>query len=295
VGDRFVLQRAAQAVVMLSAVALLGLVARHAVFLFIEAEAFIAPPAGPLIPDALGVPSQQLSFASGDRILRASHVPAGAPDAPAMAIFHGDEEEISRWAAVQVRLHSAGVASFVFDYSGYGASTGKPSVARLRQDALVAYERYVALTPNASRRLALGFSLGSAVLIDVADQLQPPPDGIVIAAGFASAREMAVATGLIPGWAAWVLPDLWNNEKRLPGISLPLLIVHSRSDEVIPFEHALRLCRAAQGPGRMVPLEGIAHDAPLDPGAAGPFWDVVIEGARSSNFGAATAGSRACP
>lgn len=277
------------------AVALLGLVARHAIFLFVEGAAFTTPPAGPLLPDSLGVPSQQMSFASGDRTLRASYVPAGAPDAPAIAIFHGDEEEISRWAAVQVRLHSAGVASFVFDYSGYGVSTGRPSIARLRQDALAAYEQFVALTPDAPRRLALGFSLGSAVLLDVVNQLRPPPNGIVVAAGFASAREMAVATGLVPSWAAWVLPDLWNNEKQLAGISLPLLIVHSRSDEVIPFRHALRLCHAAQGPGRMVLIEGIPHDAPLDPAAAGSFWSVVIDSARSSNFGAVTAGSRLCP
>jgi pimeloyl-ACP methyl ester carboxylesterase len=105
---------------------------------------------------------------------------------------------------------------------------------------------------------------------------------------------MAVATGLIPGWTAWAMPDVWDNEKRLAGIALPLLIVHSRSDEVIPYQHALRLCQAAQGPVRMVLLEGLPHDAPLDPARAAAFWNVVIDGVRNGDFGVASAGGRPC-
>ena len=87
-------QRLALAVATLIVIALLCLVARHGYFLLVESGAFITPPAGTTRPDALGVPSQQMSFASGDRMLRASYAPAGEPDAPAIAIFHGDEEEI---------------------------------------------------------------------------------------------------------------------------------------------------------------------------------------------------------
>lgn len=262
----------------------LALAARHAIFLIVEHEAFITPPAGRLTPDQLGIPSRQLTFASGDRTLRASFVVAPRPEAPALLIFHGDEEDISRWAAVQRLLYDAGVTSFVFDYSGYGGSTGRPSVARLAEDARAAHAQFVALTPRASAHHALGFSLGSAVLIDVAAQLRPRPDGLVIAAGFASAREMAAATGLIAPWAAWALPDLWNNEKRLADIDLPLLIVHGRNDEVVPVEHAYRLRAAARGPRRLVVLDDLLHDAPLDPVASAKFWHTVIGGVTSGHL-----------
>jgi len=250
---------------------------------WIERDAFVTPPPGTLTPDALGAPSRQLSFASGDRTLRASFVPVADPRAPALLVFHGNDEELSRWAAVQQRLHTAGIASFVFDYSGYGASSGRPGVARLRQDGLAAYQRFVALTPQAARRVALGFSLGSAVLLDVAGALRPAPDGIVVGAGFASAREMAVATGVVPGWAAWALPDVWNGEARLrePGKALPLLIVHGTRDEVVPVEHAFRLCEAARGPRRLVLLDGLSHDAPLLLREAEAFWQPVIGFVRS--------------
>jgi fermentation-respiration switch protein FrsA (DUF1100 family) len=252
---------------------------------WIERDAFVTPPAGTLVPDALGAPSQQLSFASGDRTLRASHVPVPDPRAPALLVFHGDEEDLSRWAAVQHRLYTDGIASFVFDYSGYGASTGRPSVARLRQDDLAACGRFVALTPQAARRVVLGFSLGSAVLLDVAGWLRPAPDGIVVGAGFASAREIAVATGVVPSLLAWALPDVWNSEARVGELAAPpLLIVHSRGDEVVPVGQARRLCEAARGPRRLVWLDGVSHAGPLMPGKAETFWRPVVDFVRSGGL-----------
>lgn len=122
--------------------------------------------------------------------------------------------------------------------SGYGASTGRPTLKNLREDGLAAFERFVALTLDAARRYVMGFSLGSAALLDVADRLQPRPSGAIIASGFASAREIAVSEGRVPGWLAWLLPDVWNNEERVSFVEVPLLIVHSRADEVIPFQQA---------------------------------------------------------
>lgn len=265
----------ARAVVVVLALVALALLLRSLVFLAVEASAFDSPPAGTQRPDALGAPSQQLTFLSGGRRLHASWVGAADAQAPALLVFHGNGEELSQWAAVQARLHAAGIASFVFDYSGYGASAGRPTLARLREDGLEAWRQFVALTPQASRRVALGFSLGSAVLLDVAPRLQPRPQGLVIGAGFASAREMAVSVGLVPDWAAWLLPDLWNNEERIAEVRLPLLILHGRNDELIPVRDALRLCRAAPGPRRLVLLEHLPHDAPLEPARSAAFWDAV--------------------
>ena len=263
---------------------LIGAMGRYAIFKLVERDAFITPPAGSLTPDALGTPSIQLSFQRGAHVLRASHVAARDDDAPALLIFHGDEEELSRWAAVQGYLHPFGVASFVFDYSGYGASTGRPTIDGLKRDGEAAYARFVASTPGARRRYVLGYSLGSAVLLDVVASLRPAPDGVILAAGFASAREMAVVTGLVPGWAAWILPDVWNNEAQVADLRQPLLIVHSTDDELIPFAHAQRVCAAAKASGRLVAIESLSHDAPLGPLAAEAFWRPVIDLLRSGEL-----------
>ncbi len=279
----------ARAVVVFLGLAALALLLRSLVFLVVEASAFDTPPPGTQRPDTLGAPSKQFTFLSGGRRLHASWVGAADPRAPALLLFHGNGEELSQWAPVQARLHAAGIASFVFDYSGYGASAGRPTLARLREDGLAAWRQFVALTPQASRRVALGFSLGSAVLLDLAPRLQPRPQGLVIGAGFASAREMAVSVGLVPGWAAWLLPNLWNNEGRIAEVRLPLLILHGRNDELIPVRDALRLCRAAAGPRRLVLLEHLPHDAPLEPARSAGFWAAVEEWVKGAGPAAASA------
>jgi alpha-beta hydrolase superfamily lysophospholipase len=269
-------RRVARAIAALLGVLALVVMLHSVVFLVVEFAAFDTPPPGALRPDALGAPSQRLVIHSDDRRLQASWVPVADPRAPALLVFHGDGEDLSRWAAVQAHLHAAGVASYVFDYSGYGDSEGRPTLARLRQDALAAWTRFVALTPQAGSRFVLGFSLGSAVLLEVAPQLEPAPKGLIVGAGFASAREMAVLTGLVPRWAAWLLPDLWNNERHIAQVQQPLLIVHSRADEDVPLQDALRLCRAARAPRRLVMLDGLAHEAPLEPAQSAPFWSAVL-------------------
>jgi hypothetical protein len=64
--------------------------------------------------------------------------------------------------------------------------------------------------------------------------LAPAPDGMVIGAGFRSARA-AVATGRVPRWLAWMLPDPWDNIRQIRESDHAILLLHSRRDETIPF------------------------------------------------------------
>ncbi|MBU65851.1 MAG: alpha/beta hydrolase [Cupriavidus sp.] len=266
---------------MLGLAGLAGLVAaaglgRLLLYRAIEREAFVPGPVGTQTPDDFGVASRQYVFPSGDRRLHASWVGAADPAAPALAVFHGDEESLGDWAPVQALLHAAGISSFVFDYSGYGTSTGKPSVRHLREDALAAYAQFRAVAPRAARHHVMGYSLGSGVLLDVLGDLHPQPDGAVIGAGFRSARAAAVATGLVPRWIAWALPNPWDNVARLRALRMPVMLIHSRRDETIPFGHAEDLAHAVHAPSRLVVFEDLPHNAAIEPAFMNKFWAPVI-------------------
>ncbi|MGO4307064.1 alpha/beta hydrolase [Cupriavidus sp. RAF12] len=263
---------------------------RLALFAALEREAFVPKPAGTFTPESFGTPSRQFVFASSQRTLRASYVQAANPAAPALMICHGDEENLSDWAMVQALLYHEGISSFVFDYSGYGASSGRPSISNLRGDSLEAYRRFVANTPLAVRRYVLGYSLGSGVLLDIVGSLSPAPSGVVIGAGFATARAAAVATGVVPSWLAPLLPEPWDNEAQVRKLTLPLLLVHSRSDELIPFDNAERLAGAAAGPHRLVAYNGLVHNAAIEGDQAARFWAPIAAYLRSGQLDPATAG-----
>lgn len=254
-------------------------VARHLLFRAVERKVFVTPTdetSGAAPPDNSTLTVRHATFASGDRILHAAFGPAADAQAPALMVCHGDNECLPDWAPVQAMLASAGIASYVFDYSGYGHSTGRPSVRRLREDALAAYRQFIAVTPQAKRRVVLGHSLGSGILLDVARRFDPQPDGYVIAAGFSSARLAAEQTGRVPAWIAWLLPDPWNNAARASKLERPLLVVHSRDDAVIVPPHAERVANSARHLHALVMHDAMPHNAAILPEHIEAFWPPIM-------------------
>lgn len=256
---------------------LAGLVGRKIMLRYFERAAFKKCSHIAAIPEHCEVPTVFVNFASENRMLHGCFVQVSTPDAPALCIFHGNSECLSEWLPVQTLLYAAGISSFVFDYSGYGFSSGRPTARNLRADAMAAYAHFRVATVNAAEHYVHGYSLGSGILLDVLNRLQPAPLGAVIAAGFSSARAAAIATGRVPSWLAWLLPNLWNNAARVRSLRVPLLLLHSRTDAVIPYSHSQHLARLARGANRLVTFEDLPHDAATNPAWLTTFWAPVIQ------------------
>jgi fermentation-respiration switch protein FrsA (DUF1100 family) len=74
-----------------------------------------------------------------------------------------------------------------------------------------------------------------------------------------------------------VLPfDYFENERKLTRISSPVLIMHGRQDEVIPFAHAERLFASAKEPKRSLWVPAAAHNDFLVV-AGRDFWNTLRE------------------
>jgi pimeloyl-ACP methyl ester carboxylesterase len=226
----------------------------------LEEQAIEPKAAGTATPGQFGVAFRDIRVPVADHVMHGRFVQAASPAAPAVLIFHGNGEDVSDWSAVQARLFESGVSSLVFDYSGFGSSSGKPTVKRMREDAYAAYAKLVLLAPGSVGHVLIGHSLGNAVMLDVASTLQPVPSGIVIHAGFTSAREMAIQSGLVSALVAKILPDLWDNERALAGSGPPLLVLHGERDDVIPLAMGRRLAQAAGARADFQALAGIGHD-----------------------------------
>ncbi len=260
----------------------LGLFARQLAVHELEVEGIEVKALGRENPMDFGVPFQTLALPMQGRVLQARLVAADQPTAHAVLIFHGNGESISDWARVQAHLHDAGIASMVFDYSGFGSSTGTPSVVHLHEDARAAYRAFVAQWPQARARYVLGHSLGNAVMLEVLPELRPALAGVVVHAGFTSAREMATRTGLASPWLAQLLPDLWDSETAMVRRGPPMLVMHSDADEVIPPQMGQRLADAAGARAHFVGLRGFRHDS-LYQDVAAEQWQPIIDFIRGGN------------
>jgi uncharacterized protein len=233
---------------------------RRFAFLAVERRGLITTPNGPETPTTFGAPFTTVSIRSGDRTLDATLVRAAADSAPALLIFHGTAEAVSYWADTQALLYRHGITSMVFDYSGFGRSTGRPTMAHLEQDADAAYAEFTRQIGQRTRPYVLGYSLGTGVVFEAVGRWTLQPAGVVFAASYSSAREGAVAFGLVPQWATFLLPDVWNNVRDARNLRQPLLVMQSDADQLFPVRMARAVFDAATVPKQMVVLHGYRHE-----------------------------------
>jgi fermentation-respiration switch protein FrsA (DUF1100 family) len=155
---------------------------------------------------------------------------------PSIIIYHGNGESLSDWVDTQILLNEMGYNSFVFDYTGFGSSKGKPSVDVLNQNAIAAWAYFCKISNSETPKIAIGHSLGAAILLGSIPLLTPSPDSLVLHAPFSTAREIAVHFGSAKKSWVWMMPDVWNNKRNIKKVrKISLSIIHSKSDKKIPF------------------------------------------------------------
>ena len=200
---------------------------------------------------------ERLVILSGDRRLSAVYVSAGV-DTPAILICHGIGELVEYWGKVQGLLKAMGISSLVFNYSGYGASSGSLSTAHCEEDTMAAYGELV--DRGHQSIVLLGFSLGTGVSCAVAPRLDV--DGLILCEGFSSLREAGGAMGF-PRWVTRIVPNVWDTVDRVSEVEVAVLVVHSDVDGLFPLSMAKRVAEVCGPRGRLIVINGLTHNVPI--------------------------------
>ena len=183
------------------------------------------------------------------------------------ALFcHGNAGDIGDRVESVLTFCRLGLDVLIFDYRGYGDSSGRPDEQGTYRDAMAAWQ-YLAGERGvpASRILVFGRSLGGAVALWLASQVRP--GAVAAESSFTSAPDMARKMfPLLP--TRWLSRFKYDSVAALGAVSCPVLIAHGPDDEVIPFSHGERLFAAAPEPKRFVAFEGGHNDGGLDADAA---------------------------
>jgi fermentation-respiration switch protein FrsA (DUF1100 family) len=240
-----------------------------------------------------GMPGRELTATPADIGLTYEDVEIGTPDgerlhgwyvnapsAPGVVLFfHGNAGNISHRLESIAIFHRLGLDVLIVDYRGYGQSTGRPSERGTYRDAQAAWDYLVDSRGIAPSNIVIfGRSLGAAVGAWLAARTRPA--GVIVESGFTSGADMAKR--IYPFYPAALLTRLkYPVIEYLAGLTSPLLVVHSRDDEIIPFEMGRTLYEAAPQPKRLLELRG-GHNAGFwisretySPGLAA-FFDSVL-------------------
>jgi uncharacterized protein len=199
-------------------------------------------------------------ISSGYNLLDAVFVePVAVPSRSALLICHGIGEIVPQWFAVQRLLAQSGIASLVFDYSGYGRSTGRIDWLQCEEDAVSAFEYLQHLTPGLPASL-LGYSLGTGIAPAILDRVTP--ERLVLCAGYSSFRKAARAAW-IPSFLSPLVPPIWSVEKALRDCKLPILIVQGDQDRLFRIEMAHDLVACTGSRAELLILPARSHNYPV--------------------------------
>lgn len=184
-----------------------------------------------------------------------------AGPAPAVIFAHGNAELIDFWPDELKKFTNLGIGVLLVEYPGYGRSEGTPSQKSITEAIVAAYDALIKHElVDPSRIILFGRSVGGGAVCRLAKER--PSVALILMSTFISARSFA-SKYLAPGF---LILDPFDNLAVVRSYSEPVLVIHGKYDDIIPFTHGTALCKAAQR-GQMLAYDCGHNDCP-------PRWDI---------------------
>ncbi|MHA1728096.1 MAG: alpha/beta hydrolase [Promethearchaeota archaeon] len=166
---------------------------------------------------------------------------------PTVIFFHGNGETANDYSYFASEYLNCGMNLAVFDFRGYGFSTGDPRYSALFKDPIVIYEKFSKwLEREYSGTISqilfvMGRSLGSTCASALAAENPAKLHGIIIESGFASISRMIDLISNRYPEVDFELLKPFSNDTYLSRIKKPCLIIHGERDNIIPFSEGEEL------------------------------------------------------
>ena len=186
---------------------------------------------------------------------------ATAASAPALLYLHGSRRNLTGSSFRIAMWREMGFSVLAIDYRGFGQSSGElPHETHTYEDTALAWDWLKAKMPDAQRRYIYGHSLGGAIAIDLAAKLGPhEAAGLITESTFTSVPDVVSASAY--GWlpVGFLISQRFEALEKIKKVTLPKLILHGTSDQVIPHAMSDALFNAASEPKRLVKFAGASH------------------------------------
>ena len=185
-------------------------------------------------PEAYGIPSskvEELSFETEDGELLYGWYCRTERPIGSLLYFHGNSGNLTTAAPVIPHLLDSGLNVLMFDYRGYGKSTGRPSLSGIIRDGIDAARLHETLRPAGLPSILYGFSMGGAIAAQVLRRHSF--DGLIFQSTFTTLSDIAkVAYPQLP--LHLLSGSFFDTTGVVERLSLPVLFLHGSHDEVCP-------------------------------------------------------------
>lgn len=233
-----------------------------AAWLYIQQDSMIFLPHIPTreivqTPASIGLEFEDLTITTSDEErVHAWFIPNNKSKT-VILVCHGNAGNISHRLDTLRRFHDIGLNVLLFDYRGFGQSTGVPGEQGTYLDAQAAWGYLIDKGFSAEQIVIFGRSLGGGVATELASQQDAA--AVILESTFTSVPDRGAE--LYPWLPVQLLARThYNNLAKVSRINSPLLVLHSVSDELIPFHHGRQLFQAAKEPKEFYTLNGDHND-----------------------------------
>jgi uncharacterized protein len=209
-------------------------------------------------PAAYGAAFEEINISAPSGVLHGWWMPA-APEAPVILYLHGNGGNIGAYAKQAARLRSLGYSVLIFDYCGYGQSSGLfPSESQVYADAQCAWAWLTQTGCNQEKGIApsriciYGHSLGGAVAIELASR-HPEAAALIVESSFTSVLAMSkhlLVFRILP--LRGLLHQRFDSLSKLCALQMPVLFLHGDRDLTVPCRMSRELYAAAPEPKQLV-------------------------------------------
>jgi len=204
-------------------------------------------------PEDYGIPRERVDhvwFETDDgEMLHGWYCRAEQPTASAL-YCHGNTGNLTNTAHVMPHLMASGINVLLFDYRGFGRSTGRPSIDGIVSDGLCAARFHEEIRPTELPSILYGYSLGGAVAAQVIQHHSF--DGLILQSTFTNLRDLARVTFRLP--LHLVAGDFFDTLTAVRKLKVPVLVLHGSEDEVCPSWMAHKLYEAGSHQRKQIQL-----------------------------------------
>ena len=169
--------------------------------------------------------------------------------------LHGNAGNLEDRRDLVRRMQELGASVMAIDFRGYGKSEGSPDEAGLYADSRAAYDWLLTKT-TADRIVVHGESLGGGPACELASTV--PCGGLVVQSAFTSAPDMAPR--VVPWFPRFLVRTKYDNRAKVARITCRKLFIHSKRDEIVPFDMGEALYAAAAEPKECEWFSGGGHN-----------------------------------
>ena len=204
------------------------------------------------------VPFEELNipFNATDTLNMIKFFPSDTVRRGVVVYFHGNKENIERYAGFADIFTKQGYEVWMEDYPGFGKSTGERTEQKMYEQGLQV-QKMAAAKYGKDSIIIYGRSLGTGIasyLASVKDCRR-----LILESPYYSMEALFRHYAFIYP-VNWMCKYHFSTYQYLQNVDAPVTIFHSTNDEVIPYKQSKRLLKLAKPGAELVTLEKTKHN-----------------------------------